>query len=155
MISNHLPEVKDRFSIILIKDKQGKLLFLKRSQHASLGPGKWGFPAGHIRENESPEKCAARELTEEIGNQIKIEYIKRFGPVRDFCYGGIYEVWLYCFLWHGGVIQLNSEHTEFAWVGREQFPTLDTMDGIDEDIAYLEIWPIEYLNKNKLPGLLH
>jgi len=146
--------VKARFSINVIENLQHELLFLKRSMYAELGPGLWGFPAGHIKNNETPEKCAAREITEEIGHQLKMEFIRRFGPVRDYCYGGIYQVWLFHFIWHGGVIKLNDEHTEFDWVGPERFNDLDTMDGIDEDIAWLEIWPLRFLDKNKLPAHL-
>lgn len=142
------------YAITLLENEDNELLFLKRSRYAEPGAGKWGFPAGHIENGESPQKCAARELTEEIGTQLKLQYIRQFGPVRDSCYGGIYEIWLFHFKWLGGVIELNHEHSDYSWVSREQFCNLDSMDGIDEDIAYLGIWPLEFLDTDKLPSHL-
>lgn len=142
------------YAITLLENDNNELLFLKRSRFAELGAGQWGFPAGHLEPGESPQRCAARELTEEIGAQLKLQYVRQFGPVRDSCYGGIYEVWLFHFKWLGGDIRLNHEHSEYRWVSRDQFPALDTMAGIDEDIAYLEIWPLEYLDQDKLPAHL-
>ena len=53
--------------------------------------------------------------------------------------------------WLGGDIRLNEEHTEYAWVAAEEFRNYEVMDGIDEDIWYLGIWPPEYLRADKLP----
>lgn len=41
-----------RFSINLIVNNKNELLLLKRSDKLGLGPGKWGFPAGHIQTSE-------------------------------------------------------------------------------------------------------
>lgn len=142
------------YAITLLENSDNQLLFLKRSRYAELGAGQWGLPAGHIKPGESPQKCAARELTEEIGKQLKLQYVRQFGPVRDSCYGGIYEIWLFHFMWLGGAVNLNHEHTDYCWISREQFLDLDTVAGIDEDIAYLEIWPLEYLDRARLPAHL-
>jgi 8-oxo-dGTP diphosphatase len=145
------PPPEARFAINIIENERGELLFLKRCPAARLAPGRWGFPAGHIEEGESPEDCAVRELTEEIGAAVSVEPLRVFGPVRDTLYGGKYEVWLFHYRWHSGTIRLNAEHTAFAWVGREGFRDLDPMDGTDEDIHYLGIWPDEFLRADKLP----
>ena len=71
--------------------------------------------------------------------------------VRDTFYGGKYEIHLFHYRWLGGDIRLNEEHTEYAWVAAEEFRNYDVMDGIDEDIHYLEIWPDRYLRADKLP----
>lgn len=143
-----------RFSINLIVNNKNELLLLKRSDKLGLGPGKWGFPAGHIQTSESPKQCAFRELNEEIGTNTSLELVRTLGPVRDSFYGGVYEVYLFQFHWFGGEIILNHEHTEFAWVAPEDYKTYDVMPGLDEDIALLNLWPIKYLDRNKLPGHL-
>ena len=135
----------------MIEDSQSRLLLLKRSLQTSLGPGLWGFVAGHIEEGESPEECALRELHEEIGKQCRFKNLASLGPVRDSFFGGIYEIYLYHRQWLDGEIILNPEHTEFAWVSKEQYRNYDVLDGTDEDIRYLEIWPQTYLNSSKLP----
>ena len=145
---------KASFSINILENKQNEILLLKRHAAAELGPGLWGFPAGHIRENEDPAHCALREMHEEIGKDIIIHLLQEFGPVRDSFYGGIYQIYLFHYRWHGGTISLNEEHTEYAWAGPEEYKNYDVMEGLDEDIAYLNIWPKKYLHQNKLPGHL-
>ena len=140
-----------RFSINLLENDRNELLFLKRAAWLKLGPGKWGFPAGHIEDNESPEQCALRELREEIGDRFEARLIQTCGPIRDTLYGGKYEIHLFHHRWLDGEVQLNHEHTDMAWVSKEDFKDLDAMNGVDEDILYLGIWPREYLRKDKLP----
>ena len=143
--------IEARFSINILENDQNEILLLKRRRQAKLGPGLWGFPAGHIEEGETPEECALRELGEEIGDDFHIETINHLGPLRDTFYGGVYQVYLFHHHWLDGRITLNHEHTDYAWVGREDFKNYAVMDGIDEDLLYLNIWPREYLNEDKLP----
>ena len=139
------------FAINLIENDRNELLLLKRSQNAELGAGLWGFPAGHIEANESPEGCSILENREELGDDIRLELVNRLGPVRDSFYGGIYEVHLFRYRWLSGEIVLNHEHTGYAWVGPKEYRNYPVMDGMDEDIAYLKIWPLEYLDPERLP----
>ena len=90
--------------------------------------------------DESPEQCANRELQEEIGEDHRIELIQAMGPVRDTHYGGIYQIWLYHYRWLEGEVILNPEHTDYAWVGRDNIQQYPLMKGIEEDIRYLGIW---------------
>ena len=142
---------KARFSICLLENSTHELLFLKRSANSTMGPNQWGFPAGHIEENESPMNCARREIDEEIGLGHTLELRQVHAPVRDSFYGGHYEIHLFHFIWREGTIVLNEEHTDYRWVDRNQLAVLDTMLGIDEDIYYLGIWPSQYLNQERLP----
>lgn len=149
MTTNKPP--KARFSINLAENPDNQLLLLKRSKKAKLGPGMWGFPAGHIHDKETPEDCSYREFNEEIGTNHEVSLINQIGPVRDTFYGGIYEVHLFHYRWKSGVIILNDEHTEYAWVSARDYKNYAVMDGLDEDILYLGIWPKKYLNSNRLP----
>ena len=147
-------QTKARFSINIIENSNNELLLLKRHASAELGPGLWGFPAGHINKNETPEQCALRELSEEIGTDYDIELLQQLGPVRDTFYGGIYQIHLFHYRWNKGTILLNHEHTEYHWVNAENYRNYNVMDGLDEDILYLDIWPKKYLDINKLPDHL-
>ena len=150
-----LPDIKDHFAINVIENKQHELLLLRRSRSSSIGPGLWGFPAGRIEIGESPEQCSLRETHEEIGSDFNIELLKQFGPVRDTLYGGNYTLFLFHYRWKSGSITLNHEHTDYAWVCKENFHQYEVVDGVDEDICYLGIWPSEYLNQDKLPDNGH
>lgn len=136
----NLPEIKARFAINVIENSKHQILLIKRTPHANMQPGRWGFPAGHIEQDESPEQCAERERLEEIGDQHSVKLIKTFGPVRDTFYGGIYELYLFHQHWIDGKIILNHEHTDYVWVDQQQFNEYEIMDGIDEDLIYLNIW---------------
>lgn len=136
----NLPPIKARFSINVIENNQQEILLIKRYAQAKMQPGRWGFPAGHIEENETPDECADRERIEEIGDQHQVNLIKTCGPVRDTFYGGVYELFLYHQQWLGGEIILNHEHVDFAWVNKTNYKDYNIMDGIDEDLIYLNIW---------------
>jgi 8-oxo-dGTP diphosphatase len=115
------------------------------------GPGLWGFPAGHIEPGETPEEASRRENREELGDEFIAELVKRHAPVRDTFYGGRYEVHLFHYRYLKGDIRLNEEHTEFAWVAAPDLGGYEVMDGIEEDIFYLDIWPRRFLRAEKLP----
>ena len=143
--------IQHRFALNLILDSQDRLLLLLRNDQTSLGPNKWGLPAGKIENKETPAQAAQRERIEEIGNDHKVQLIRYIGPVIDSFYGGKYEVHLFQFAWERGQIILNSEHKDSVWVAKEEIAKMDVMLGIEENIAMLEIWPTHYLNENRLP----
>ena len=140
-----------RFSICLLEDAAGRLLFIKRAPQLELAPGKWGFPAGHIEAGETAEQCALRELGEEIGPGHEVQEQQRLGPIRDRLFGGIFEVHLFHYRWLSGEVALNHEHTDFRWLGRHEYKGLDVMRGIDEDIRLLDLWPLECLHVELVP----
>ncbi len=147
--------VQARFSICLLEDTLGRLLFVKRAPDDSIGADKWGFPAGHIEDGESPMECAMREMNEEIGPQHELIKVNYLGPVKDTFYGGKFEIHLFHFLWSSGVIELNDEHTSFAWVATQEFKNLDVMLGVEEDIVLLGIWPADLFDPLRLPPQYH
>ena len=136
----NLPPIKARFAINVIENSDNEILLIKRYPEAKMQAERWGFPAGHIEINETPAQCAERERIEEIGGEHKVNLIKSFGPVRDTFYGGIYELYLFHQKWLGGKIILNHEHTDYVWANRNEYKSYPIMDGIDEDLIYLNIW---------------
>ena len=140
-----------RYALNLLQNDAGHLLLLKRAADAALGPGLWGLPAGRIEPGESAEAAAWREMAEEIGPGHVVELLRYVGPIRDTYYGGIYEIHLFHRRWQAGEVVLNHEHSAFAWVTPERFCGYPVMDGIDEDIALLGLWPQRYLNRARVP----
>lgn len=151
---NDTPEPEARYALNLILDDTRRLLLLKRSPDAGLGPDQWGLPAGKIEPGESAEAAAWREMREEIGDDHDVELLRYVGPFRDTYYGGRFEIHLFQHRWHGGEIALNHEHTNYAWVSREDYRQYPVMDGIDEDIAILGFWPKRYLDASRIPAHL-
>jgi 8-oxo-dGTP diphosphatase len=143
-----------RYALDLLLDRDSRLLMLKRSRDAHLGPGKWGVPAGKIEPGETPEAAAMREMAEEIGPDHRVDLVRYVGPFRDTYYGGQFEIHLFQFDWTAGSVVLNDEHTCYAWVAPAAFRGFDVMDGIDEDIAILGFWPQRYLDPARIPAHL-
>ena len=143
-----------RYALDVLIDPHDRLLLLKRSPSAQLGPGLWGLPAGKIEKYETAKAAAYREMQEEIGSGHEVDLVRYVGPFRDTYYGGQYEIHLFQFRWLSGKVVLNDEHTDHAWVGREDFGDYQVMDGIDEDIAILGVWPLRFLNADRVPAHL-
>lgn len=143
-----------RYALNLLVNDAGELLLLERALAARLGPGLWGLPAGKIEPGETAAAAALREMGEEIGPDHQTELLRYLGPIRDTYYGGIYEIHLFHRRWLAGEVELNHEHSAFAWVSRERFRDYPVMDGIEEDIALLKIWPQRYLNPERVPPYL-
>jgi 8-oxo-dGTP diphosphatase len=121
---------------ILIHD--GRILIAKRKANDEQA-GKWEFPGGKIRKNETPQQCLAREMREEFGIEV---------TVGDFFTESIHHypdqsIRLLAFLtsWTKGSICLNA-HTEFNWV------SLDRIQNFD--FAPADIPLVEKLRCNKL-----
>ena len=143
-----------RYALNLMLDAEQRLLLLKRSPRANLGPGQWGLPAGKIEVGETPAAAAEREMIEEIGAGHIIELTRYVGPIRDTYYGGRFEIHLYQLRWFEGIVVLNDEHTDYAWVNKEALGHYDVMAGIEEDIAILGFWPQRFLNPARIPAYL-
>jgi 8-oxo-dGTP pyrophosphatase MutT (NUDIX family) len=143
-----------RFCLAVLVNARDEILLLRRSRDDDFAPGLWGFPGGHIHEGETPEQTMRRELEEETGEEVALRTvrpIRRIGPVRDTRYGGVYEVHLFLFRYGGGSVRCNAEHDAHAWVSRDAYRSYAVVDGVDEDLAWLEVWPTTCLNANKLP----
>jgi isopentenyl-diphosphate delta-isomerase len=60
---------------IILRDEQGNFLLQKRSPKKALYPGRWTNAAsGHVDEGETYEISAPRELVEEVGISVPLEY---------------------------------------------------------------------------------
>ena len=87
-------------------EKDGKVLLVQRG----IDPwkGAWYMPAGYLEVDEEPEDCAAREVLEETGFDVKISDLLGIYTYEDDPRGnGI--VLLYSGEIIGGVIQPNNE----------------------------------------------
>ena len=67
MIKNGPSEVENKFKYLLVLGRQSK---------------KWGFPKGHMEENESEERTALRELKEETGIELETSDISSHRRLR-------------------------------------------------------------------------
>jgi len=154
-VTSALPPIKARFCLAVLLNARAEILLLRRASNDDFAPGSWGLPGGHIHEGETPEETIVREVREEVGFNLTsggYELARHVGPVRDTLYGGVFEIHLYLYrVRDDHVVRLNEEHEAAAWVSREDYRRYAVVDGIDEDLRYLGVWPVEFLNADKLP----
>ena len=104
-----------------IIERDGLVLAARRSAAMNL-PLKWEFPGGKIDHGESGEECLRREISEELGIDVKVG--KGLPPVtHDY---PSFTVTLYpfvCSIDSGEIVLF--EHAAITWLPPEQLHTLD------------------------------
>lgn len=114
---------------------QNKVLMLHRTKkHGDPNEGKWIGIGGKFNENESPEECMLREVSEETGMNLK-----------SWRYRGI--VTFVSDMWEGEYMHLfTAEATDFEvslcdegelqWIDEDQIPDLNLWEG---DRVFLDL----------------
>lgn len=76
-VANSNPKLIHMEVAILIYDKKGRVLLQKRSKFKSINPGMWSVVAGHVTKGEDLLETAHKELQEEIGFDVKLDFVKK------------------------------------------------------------------------------
>lgn len=107
-------------------------LLLRRSDHKDFGPGIWECVTGRVDQGESFEDALYREVREELGVSVLVEYILgtthfyRGAPIPENELLGL--VYL-CSLDGPDSITIDSEHSEFCWLAADA--ALDLLSSTD------------------------
>jgi isopentenyldiphosphate isomerase len=111
----HRLKLKHRAVHVLVFNSRGDLFLQKRSLNKDSSPGLWdSSAAGHLDKGEGYDKCAMRELEEELGLRVMQppERLLKLDACEDT---GHEFVWVYR-LNHDGPFKLNPEELETgAW----------------------------------------
>ncbi len=115
-----------------------RILLLRRSLQAS-NPGIWDLPGGHVESRESLSRAARRETKEETGFDVRLgsvfhvevfSSLSRSGKMRQTV--GVYY---HCKAPVKKVPHLDTEeHTDYAWVSRDELASYPTMPFLDRTI---------------------
>ena len=108
MENNKMKQEKSCGCIIIENEK---VLLVKQTK------GNWGFPKGHIEENETEIETAIREVKEETNIDVEIENKKRYVVKYLTERGNMKEVVYFLAKNIGGKIQAQeSEINEIKWI---------------------------------------
>lgn len=68
-----MPERPSKDGVVaVIKDDQGRYLFIRRGWKLKRAPGVWCFPGGEVEPGETLELALAREMQEELGLAVRV-----------------------------------------------------------------------------------
>lgn len=108
---------------VVILDKDGRCLLLRRSASSKAGAGKLDLPGGKVDAGEAFESALRREVREEAGLEVSLEQVLGAAqsdlPDRRVAYL-ILEASL-----ASGEVCLSNEHTEYLWVERASLAKMD------------------------------
>jgi 8-oxo-dGTP diphosphatase len=118
---------------VLLVDKDGKVLILKRSTDSKTNPGKWELPGGKVDQGESFDQALVREVYEETKLKISLEHVVGISEqnllviraVHIIMSGKITE----------GNLTLSNEHEGYAWVFFENLDEYELADWLYDFIT--------------------
>jgi len=105
---------------IMIFDSRRRLLLLKRSPESIWMPDKWGLPGGRVETGEHPADAAKRETQEETKLQVREMRLLSMNE----------KVAIYSSNDYVGTVEIDFEHTDWAWVSRDELTTYDLIPEI-------------------------
>ena len=119
-------------ALLFCKDK---FLIVKRSGAARSAQFFWEYPGGRLEFGEHPIEALRREIFEETG-------------IKDFCVLSILNLWsrlktpttqligaTYLCKTSSYNVKLSEEHTEYAWITKEELPEYNIYPSIKDDIS--------------------
>ena len=119
-----MKEQNIKASMVVVLNKDSELLLLRRSEETNWMPGKWGLPGGHIEEGEAPKDAAIRETKEETSLSLdKVFKLQQKGQVA-----------IYYSTSHNGEVEIDHEHTDWAWVSYKKIDIYDTTPNLKHTV---------------------
>lgn len=108
----------------LVCNKDGKCLFLRRSQSSRHFAGQWEMPGGKMDPGETLEACLLRETKEETGLDIRLNRVlgAAEGATEKF---RLAYIILSATIVGAGPVTLSDEHDACEWFSPKQALQLD------------------------------
>jgi 8-oxo-dGTP diphosphatase len=123
----------------LIRNTQGKYLFIRRKEELPDGSGiRWDMPGGRINPEETLETALAREILEETGMVLEGE--AHLLDAQDIIVPDVslHVVRLTYSVRAGGDIRLSDEHQKHIWASLEEVEKLNVDDYLRRTLQALQ-----------------
>lgn len=102
--------------------------------HRDKDRQEWEFASGEVEEDESPEETVLRELEEETGLEGQIVGEKGIVEEGDDRFH-VFKVEV-----GKEDVELSDEHSDFAWIEREEMQEFNTADNMQEVLNSVSSW---------------
>lgn len=125
--------MKKAVNAIILDNTKKKVLIIKRKE--GIHSGKWAFPGGIVKKNETPKQALTREVKEELGLDIKkiikkIEDYEYFRKNKEKTFGKSYLVSV-----KNLKIKINPrEISKFKWATIEEIEKLDCIPDMSLEV---------------------
>lgn len=122
----------------VVKNAEGKILALRRSNTDTVRPLTWDLPGGEVEEGENLVESAKREIREESGLEIAdLKFLHADARNAD---DGKYWVVLFSVAQTvSDVVTLSYEHDQYEWLTREEFLKKKSSARIEEFFKNYEV----------------
>jgi 8-oxo-dGTP diphosphatase len=109
--------------LFTIRDRKLHLLLIKRL--AKPFENRYALPGGFVREDESLDAAAIRELREETGvGDVYLEQLYTFGDPKRDPRGRVITVAYYALVPHNQVLRAGTDASDAAWFPITELPPL-------------------------------
>lgn len=111
-------EKKHNYSNLILMNSQDQILFLRRANIDSFGPGKWCVPGGKIEDFENPKQAAVRETIEETRIPLTIRDMQKIMFVKEVKKVG-FTIYYYAIQlsndFDDNITLDSNEHQQYCW----------------------------------------
>lgn len=114
---------------VIYSPNTNQYLLLRRSEHKDFAPGAWECVTGRVDQGEGFEDALRREVREELGVRVQVEYIlgtTHFHRGALIPENELVGVIYLCTLTEPASIQMSAEHSEYCWVSAPEAMALLT-----------------------------
>lgn len=128
----------------LIVNKEGKVLILREAATYGDGTqrGRYHMPGGRMEKGEPFEDALKREVMEEAGLEVELEYpiyVGEWRPVIRQVPHQIVGVFIVCTP-KTEKIRLSEEHDDYKWINPTNWREYDVMDPEDKVLDRFAAW---------------
>lgn len=125
----------DKLQVVAaIIERDGRVLFGKRSPHRLTAPGYWCPVSGRIEAGESQAEAVVREVREEVG--LEVRALEKVGECETHDGRALIHWWRAAPVDEAPAQLLGDEHSELCWVTAEEMRALEPV--FLEDVAIIE-----------------
>jgi 8-oxo-dGTP diphosphatase len=123
---------------VVIVDKDGRILLIRRSETDANRPNQWDLPGGHADKEEFAEDAASREAKEETGLTTESSKLKLVYGLTEIARPGVSATWLFFVgAYSGEEVKISNEHKEYAWATPSEAIQMITYERQQKALSYI------------------